>query len=207
MNIIRFTYKSIGLIFRCLKSMANYICTFWKFTCLCDEFHNFKIAGVPFVRVSHEGGSIRLGKNLTMFSGMAENQIGFGFTPCVLWANRGDIKIGNNVGMSCSALCARDANISIGDNVLLGSGVKIYTSDFHPLSYDDRIKINDSKTKSADVKIGNDCFIGAGTIILKGVTIGERSVIGAGSVVTKSIPEDEIWAGNPAKLIKRINHG
>ena len=49
-------------------------------------------------------------------------------------------------------------------------------------------------------------FIGANSIILKGVTIGERSIIGAGSVVTKNIPDDEIWAGNPAKFIRKINN-
>lgn len=58
--------------------------------------------------------------------------------------------------------------------------------------------------KCKPVVIGDDCFIGAGTMILKGVTIGARSVIGAGAVVTKSIPSDEVWAGNPAKLIKKL---
>ena len=54
------------------------------------------------------------------------------------------------------------------------------------------------------VVIGNDVFIGAKSIILKGVTIGENSVIGAGSVVTKSVPANQIWAGNPAKFIRCI---
>ena len=59
--------------------------------------------------------------------------------------------------------------------------------------------------KTAEVKIGNNVFIGANTIVLKGVTIGDRSIIGAGSVVTKNIPEDEIWGGNPAKFIRKID--
>ena len=54
------------------------------------------------------------------------------------------------------------------------------------------------------VVIGNDVFIGAKSIILKGVIIGENSVIGAGSVVTKSVPANQIWAGNPAKFIRNI---
>ncbi len=55
----------------------------------------------------------------------------------------------------------------------------------------------------SSVLIKKNAFIGAHTIILKGVTVGERSIIGAGSVVTKSIPDDEVWAGNPAKRIRK----
>lgn len=60
------------------------------------------------------------------------------------------------------------------------------------------------KRASAPVIIEDNAFIGARSIILKGVTIGANSIIGAGSVVTKSIPANEIWAGNPAKFIRKI---
>lgn len=52
--------------------------------------------------------------------------------------------------------------------------------------------------------IKDNAFIGAHSIILKGVTIGEKSIIGAGSVVARDVPDGEIWAGNPAKFIKNI---
>ena len=52
--------------------------------------------------------------------------------------------------------------------------------------------------------IENNVFIGANSMILKGVKIGDRSIIGAGSVVTKNVPSDQIWAGNPAKFIREI---
>ena len=59
--------------------------------------------------------------------------------------------------------------------------------------------------QKAKVIVEHDAFIGGGCIILKGVTIGAEAVVGAGSVVTKSIPPKEIWAGNPARFIKKIN--
>ena len=68
-----------------------------------------------------------------------------------------------------------------------------------------RISQNDTDIKSAPVLIKEGAFIGAHSIILKGVTIGKHSIIGAGSVVTKSIPDGEIWAGNPARFIRKID--
>ncbi|WP_407947752.1 acyltransferase [Pontiella desulfatans] len=62
-------------------------------------------------------------------------------------------------------------------------------------------------TKSSPIKIGNDVFVGTNSIILKGATIGDRSIIAAGSIVSGSIPPDEIWGGNPARLIRKINVG
>lgn len=59
--------------------------------------------------------------------------------------------------------------------------------------------------KTSPVIIEDDVFIGTGVLIGKGVTIGARSIIAAGSVVVKSVPADELWGGNPAKFIKKIN--
>ena len=86
--------------------------------------------------------------------------------------------------------------------VLLGGGVKIMDSDAHSLDYEKRGKghqIDIPMTKP--VTIGDDVFVGANAMILKGVTIGQRAIIGAGSVVTKNVPAGEIWAGNPARKI------
>lgn len=95
-------------------------------------------------------------------------------------------------------------DIEIEDNVYIGSGVKIWDTDFHSLQYTNRLKLPDTGVKHAPIKIKEGAFIGACTIVLKGVTIGKYSVIGAGSVVAKSIPDNEIWAGNPAQFIKKI---
>lgn len=125
--------------------------------------------------------------------------------PCTFFVDKGCIlKIGNNVGISQSALIAH-ANLSVGDNVKIGGGTCVYTSDFHSLDSQIRASKDDLKhRKCASVVIENNAFIGARCIILKGVTIGENSIIGAGSVVTKYIPANQIWAGNPARYIRTI---
>lgn len=88
----------------------------------------------------------------------------------------------------------------------LAGGVKVFDTDFHSLDYLVRLDFEKDMQikKMAKVTIEHDVFIGAGTIILKGVTIGACSVIGAGSVVTKDIPANQIWAGNPAKYIRDL---
>jgi maltose O-acetyltransferase len=88
--------------------------------------------------------------------------------------------------------------ISIGNNVTLAPRV-------HILAHDASTKSHLGYTKIARVKIEDNVFVGAGTIILPGVTIGRNSIIGAGSVVSKSIPENMVVAGNPAKSIKSLD--
>lgn len=113
--------------------------------------------------------------------------------------------IGNNTGISNAAITVK-RRVEIGNNVMIGAGVRIYDMDFHPLESEFRYGKNkdDSKTRTAPVKINDGAFIGAGSIILKGVSIGKNSIVGAGSVVSKSIPAGEVWAGNPARRVKSI---
>jgi maltose O-acetyltransferase len=119
------------------------------------------------------------------------------------------IFLGNNceINMNCVFL---DCNkITIGDNALIAPGVHIYTV-FHPISANERINksVNGSfpfaVSKTAPVTIGNNVWIGGGSIILPGITIGDNVTIGAGSVVTKSLPSNVLAFGNPCKIIKNI---
>jgi acetyltransferase-like isoleucine patch superfamily enzyme len=129
------------------------------------------------------------------------------FNRCsLIVGNEGTLIIGNNVGMSSTAIVCRH-HIEIGDNVNLGGNVVIYDTDFHSLNSESRLnyKIDQIETKIAAVKIGKSAFIGGHSTILKGVEIGENSIIGACSVVTRNVPANEIWAGNPAKKIRSIN--
>lgn len=114
----------------------------------------------------------------------------------------GSIKIGNNVGISHAILCARE-EIIIEDNVLIGGGVKVYDNDFHSIEYGFRMEKPDTHIRKSPIRIKEGAFVGAHSIILKGVVIGKHAVVGAGSVVTRSVPDGEIWAGNPAKFIKK----
>ncbi|MDD3320478.1 MAG: DapH/DapD/GlmU-related protein [Paludibacter sp.] len=109
------------------------------------------------------------------------------------------IILGRNVGISGSTISS-STSITIGNNVLIGSGCVICDNDAHPIEVENRA--DHTKTKAKPIIINDDVFIGARSIILKGVIIGEGSVIGAGSVVTKSIPPHSIAAGNPAVVIK-----
>jgi len=116
------------------------------------------------------------------------------------------ISIGNHslVNIGCTFLDT--GRITIGDRVLIGPDVKIYTAD-HPLFGTERMAQNAEDSVSivvsaAPVTIGDNSWIGGGAIILPGVTIGSNTVIGAGSVVTKDIPDNAIACGNPATIKK-----
>lgn len=165
-----------------------------------ERGENLKIDG----RISIHGyGKIIIGDNVVIHCNPHINPIGGLTTTFLQTIGNGMIIIGNNCGISHCAITAA-SQVIIEDEVLLGSGCKIYDTDFHELSYEDRKKENISKISVKPVRICEGAFIGANTIILKGVTIGRHCVVGAGSVVTHNIPENEIWAGNPARFIKKI---
>lgn len=92
--------------------------------------------------------------------------------------------------------------ITIGNNVMLGPAVQIYTAT-HPLKEKDR---NSGRELGFPVVIGDNVWIGGGAVIQPGVKIGDNAVIGAGAVVTKNIPADHFVGGNPARVIKEIDN-
>ncbi|EDS77549.1 maltose O-acetyltransferase [Clostridium botulinum C str. Eklund] len=111
-----------------------------------------------------------------------------------------NIEIGENFYANFNFLVLDDGLVKIGDDVLIAPNVNIYTAT-HLIDPKLRPK-NADYTKA--VTIGNNVWIGGGSIINPGVTIGDNSVIGSGSVVTKNIPKNVVAAGNPCKIIKRI---
>lgn len=116
-----------------------------------------------------------------------------------------NIHIGSDceINMNCVFL---DCNkITIGNNCGIAPNVQIYTV-FHPVNPKERLE-NGSKfwlSKTAPVVIGNNVWIGGGSIILPGVTIGDNVTIGAGSVVSKSIQSNSLAVGNPAQVIRKL---
>lgn len=85
-------------------------------------------------------------------------------------------------------------SVRIGSGVNIACGCMIFDRDYH--------KMDGNKEKMGEVVIENHVWIGAGCIILKGVTIGEGAVVAAGSVVTRSVPKGALAAGNPAKIVR-----
>ena len=123
-----------------------------------------------------------------------------------------NISLGDNVSINMNCTFVDCNKITVGSNVLISSNVQIYTAT-HPVELRDRLTpewTSESgeyfcRTYALPVTIGDGCWIGGGVIILPGVTIGRGSVIGAGSVVTKDIPENCVAAGNPCRILRRIN--
>ncbi len=147
-------------------------------------------------------GSIKIGKNVVINSGLEANPVG-GVRTVLLFKNNGAlIEIDDNTGIS-NALIAAYEYVYIGKNVNIGAGVKIMDTDFHSPFLQDRMN-GDINIPHKPVKIKDGAFIGTNAIILKGVTIGEEAIVGAGSVVAKDVPPGEIWCGNPARFIKKI---
>lgn len=109
------------------------------------------------------------------------------------------IRLGEHVFVNANCTFLDGAYITIGAHTLVGPDVKIYTPH-HPMDF---VKRRGSKEYAYPVTIGEDCWIGGGSIICPGVTIGNRCVIGAGSVVTKDIESDSVAVGNPAHIIKK----
>lgn len=201
--MLNFLYKINLKIINAISNQIAYIYTYIIFKCNNITYNTFKTKGIPYIMVAR-GGQCIIGNNFVMNNGIKGNPIG-SYRRCTLFVDRNAIlTIGNHVGISQTALICHQS-ITIGNYVKIGGGVCIYDTDFHSLDPKIRKSKNDLKQRiEKPVVIKDNAFIGAHSIILKGVTIGENSIIGAGSVVTKSVPDNQIWAGNPAKFIRNI---
>ncbi|UUC44686.1 sugar O-acetyltransferase [Flavobacterium cerinum] len=111
-----------------------------------------------------------------------------------------NIHVGDNFFSNFNFTVLDEAEVRIGNNVLIAPNVSIYTVN-HAVNVAER---NAGIEYAKPVHIADNVWIGGNTVILQGVTIGENSIIGAGSVVTKSIPANVIAAGNPCRVIKAI---
>lgn len=116
------------------------------------------------------------------------------------WGGR-HVHMGDGVYANFNLTLVDDTHIYIGNNVMMGPNVVI-DSATHPIRPDIRKK---QAQYNLPVYIGNNVWIGAGSIILPGVHIGDNSVIGAGSVVSKDIPANVVAVGTPCRVLREIN--
>ena len=199
-------YKIIRrLVFEINKLLALFYNKTLLFINNVDYEEDIRINGYVKLIMS-KGATLKIGKEFKLNSGKNFNPIGRNQRSLFVVNKDAELTIGNNVGMSSVAIvCSK--KISLGNNVRIGGNTVFYDTDFHSLNYQERTSNPENKNniRIKPISVGDNVFIGGHSLILKGSTIGENSIVGAGSLVTGSIPSNEIWAGNPARFIKKID--
>lgn len=126
---------------------------------------------------------------------------------------KGEIEIGELVYIGDGVIISTRDRIRIGARTLIAHGVQIFDNNSHPVDarerHEDYLAIIEGRPRphaiaAAPIEIGEDCWLGANSMILKGVRLGARSVVAAGSVVTSDVDEDCVVAGNPAKMVRSL---
>lgn len=174
---------------------------------------NLLLKGVPVI-FNKKGASITIGNNVTIKSSLLSNLVGlYSRTIVVTRVPGAKIEIGNDVGISGATIYARKS-IKIGDRTCIGGNCKILDNDFHPIEIEKRNLLlgrnAPEEGECADwigtkpIIIGKDCFIGCNSIILKGTVLGDGCVVGAGAVVSGNFGDNCVIAGNPARVIKKL---
>ena len=115
------------------------------------------------------------------------------------WGGR-HVHFGDNVYANFNLTCVDDTDIYVGDCVMFGPNVTLATAN-HPIAPELREK---ALQYNKPIHIGRNCWLGAGVIVVPGVTIGENTVVGAGSVVTKDLPANVVAVGNPCRVLREI---
>lgn len=115
------------------------------------------------------------------------------------WGGR-HVHFGRNIYANFNLTLVDDTHIYVGDNTMFGPNVVVATAG-HPLLPELR---EQGYQYNAPVHIGRNCWIGAGAILLPGVTVGDNAVIGAGSIVTRDVPASVLAVGNPCRVLREI---
>jgi maltose O-acetyltransferase len=125
----------------------------------------------------------------------------------VRWEFGKHIHLGDKVFINFDCIFLDGADITIGDGTLIAPRVQFLTAG-HPVDPTERTQFNEAGERiggnsfNKPIAVGKDCWIGAGAIILGGVTIGDGTTIGAGSIVTRDVPAGVVAAGNPCRIIR-----
>ena len=164
---------------------------------------NLYLKGIPVI-FNKKGAKLTIGENCVIKSSFLSNLVGlYSRTIIVTRVKGATIEIGNNVGISGATIYARK-KITIGDNTNIGGNVKILDNDFHPIDAEARLIDDKEKIGTRPIEIGKNCFIGCNALILKGTRLGDNCVVGAGAVVCGEFEADSVIAGNPARVIRKL---
>lgn len=160
--------------------------------------HNVRCNGFPHIKV-RKGGRLVIENNVMINAAPWANAHVTAGSFNIFVAAGATLYLRNAAGISGSRLVAMK-EIDVGPNTFIGGGCLICDSDMHEIPLGTQ-----GEPKCAAIHIGKHAFIGAQSVILKGVRIGNGAVIGAGSVVSKSVPDHTLAVGNPANFIKRYH--
>lgn len=164
---------------------------------------NLLLKGIPVI-FNKSGAKLKIGDHVVIKSSFLSNLVGlYSRTIIVTRTENAHIEIGNHVGISGATIYARKG-ITIGDHTMIGGNVKILDNDFHPIEAEARIRDDKDMIRAKEIRIGNNCFIGCNSIILKGTVLGDNCVVGAGAVVSGQFEDNCVIAGNPAVVVKKI---
>ena len=152
-----------------------------------------------YAAIPHVDQAARFAKLKEMFAEVGEGT----YVESPFYANFGGrhVHLGRNVYTNFGATFVDDTHIYIGDCTMLGPHVTIATAS-HPIDPELRSR---GLQYNLPVRIGRNCWLGAGVIVMPGVTIGDNVVIGAGSIVTKDIPSNVVAVGNPCRVLREVS--
>lgn len=187
---------SLGELKVKLVSLQSPIWRAWAKLCRAEVAGDVQMIGRPHFRIAR-GAHVILSEGVKLFGTKMMNPlIGSGRSTFWAIAPGALIELGKGVGGSSPCICAAQS-IRIGEGSILGADCLIVDNDFHLPGEGWTWGFNPVET-ARPVEIGRGCFIGARSVILKGVTIGDGAVVGAGAVVSCDVPAFHVATGNPA---------
>lgn len=193
------------ILIKAWRRLSIWILSIWSRLILLA--HGVKIGrnvklGIPPLVFRHRSALIRLGNGVQLSGAVLQNPVcGGGRLVLAATEPNAELIIGNETGLSCCVIYAA-RSIRIGNFVNIGAGCRIYDTDFHPIEAFARRNSVKGMIGSRPVVIEDDVWLGAHSVILKGVHIGRCAVVACGAVVTRDVPAGAIVGGVPARFIK-----